>query len=728
MSDDVLSREHKLALQRLFPLVLGLDARDPQERRRIETAVERLDDFLCALPGPRDGRRVTQMLVALDVLSAVLYPLRRVHQLDDRQLQDFFARLFDTDRRWRANVLDALNRLLPDAPTVRDLARGLREIVCLAYYSQPAANAHTRYVPLWDRAPLRAVDPTLATDPGFTLLPERERLDLQAIAAWRRQGRETALRELFANDGRPRVAIVGSGPGGSTVAARLAATGRYDVAVFEQGPRFWEPRFPLDPMAAMALLYDHGLLTPTRNLDVRLLRARVVGGGSTVNIGLSVPIQDRTLDAWVRGGIGFRADQLRAAYDSVADRQRFVAFSPTLMTDAARLWRQGLEAMGGWNVHEVLSDLVSEPRQHDPTRPDPWRKGDRCLACGMCNYGCRFAQHRTVDRTFLRDAEAAGARVHPNTRVKALVPEWDPQRQRIRVGRIVIQRGGEPEVLAVDHVVLAAGAVGSPALLLESGKAHALWHALPVWARVGRHFGLNYGTPVLARFETPMQRPAWNGIQVSYRVDRPGSGHRWMLEAGFLPPGVLAAVVPGVGRDHREWMGSYDRLAMAVNTIGTPQSGRVREDGEVAFTVDGAQMALIHETLAYLVDSYLHAGATQVRLSGVRGLDDATRGSFDASFRGQHARILERIRRIASTPDRLSLASGHPQGGMRMNASADRGVVGADFRVHGTANLWVSDASLFPSTITVNLQWTVMALGWLAGGVMDATIQRERRR
>jgi choline dehydrogenase-like flavoprotein len=52
---------------------------------------------------------------------------------------------------------------------------------------------------------------------------------------------------------------------------------------------------------------------------------------------------------------------------------------------------------------------------------------------------------------------------------------------------------------------------------------------------------------------------------------------------------------------------------------------------------------------------------------------------------------------------------------MRMNKDGHQGVVAPNFRVHGTSNLFVADASVFPSTITVNLQWTIMALAWMAG-------------
>jgi choline dehydrogenase-like flavoprotein len=49
-----------------------------------------------------------------------------------------------------------------------------------------------------------------------------------------------------------------------------------------------------------------------------------------------------------------------------------------------------------------------------------------------------------------------------------------------------------------------------------------------------------------------------------------------------------------------------------------------------------------------------------------------------------------------------------------MSKDPARGVVGPDFRVHGFDNLYVCDASVFPSSLTVNPQLTVMALAHYA--------------
>ncbi|MCP4870254.1 MAG: hypothetical protein GY898_16230 [Proteobacteria bacterium] len=43
---------------------------------------------------------------------------------------------------------------------------------------------------------------------------------------------------------------------------------------------------------------------------------------------------------------------------------------------------------------------------------------------------------------------------------------------------------------------------------------------------------------------------------------------------------------------------------------------------------------------------------------------------------------------------------------------------------HGVDNLWAADASVFPTTITINPQWLVSALGWTAGEAIAAHLER----
>src|SRR3546814_9647786 len=64
--------------------------------------------------------------------------------------------------------------------------------------------------------------------------------------------------------------------------------------------------------------------------------------------------------------------------------------------------------------------------------------------------------------------------------------------------------------------------------------------------------------------------------------------------------------------------------------------------------------------------------------------------------------------------DDVTLSSSHPHGGNAINEDSRHGIVDVDCRVHETTNVLVTDASVFPSCIRVNAQWTTMAMAHYA--------------
>ena len=66
----------------------------------------------------------------------------------------------------------------------------------------------------------------------------------------------------------------------------------------------------------------------------------------------------------------------------------------------------------------------------------------------------------------------------------------------------------------------------------------------------------------------------------------------------------------------------------------------------------------------------------------------------------------------------MLLSTAHPQGGNLMASSTspeyDKAVVDETFRVKGYDNVFVADASLFPTGVDINPQWTIMAMSSLA--------------
>ena len=65
---------------------------------------------------------------------------------------------------------------------------------------------------------------------------------------------------------------------------------------------------------------------------------------------------------------------------------------------------------------------------------------------------------------------------------------------------------------------------------------------------------------------------------------------------------------------------------------------------------------------------------------------------------------------VRENPDNLMLGSAHPQGGNKMGNNEAECVVDSDCKVFGFNNLYVCDASVFPTALGVNPQLTVMAL------------------
>jgi len=689
----------------------------PREQRALDLAVDRLEDFLDAIDNQAATVPLRALLVALHGYVRVRFRASP-DDLTCAQRAQLVRELCEPEAGSLGRFLERARKLSPyPLPSIRDLGRSIREMLTAAYYGTPASDGVTGYTPIWERKDVLQVMPELAAPP--------ERVPVLEVLAKQREGRDVFTSQLFANDGRPRVAIIGSGAGGAVAAARLAKS--CDVAVFEAGPSFTPAEYPLDPMAGMALLFRDGLMTFTQSYSLQLLLARLVGGGTVLTSGMSIRTRQSTLAAWQRAGMDLPG--MNRALDAVEKRSRLTTINEELVSDLGNLWRGAGEAENRDLLFEVpKSNTVTHATQHeaDP-HGSPHRRGERCLACGLCNYGCRFGHKLSVDLTFIPDAKAQGARVHANLAVHRLVAERDPKSGETRVVGLILQRDKKGPPVMVDHVILAAGAIGSPELLVRSMQHSELLARLPAASQFGQKLGFNYGTTVVADFGKAPERAGEAGIQIHYVASKP-EDERFVLENAYLPPALMSSVVPGNGPMHRDWMKSYKALSMIATTIGSPQRGSILPNGQVSYNFGAGELELIHEVLATSVHSYLRAGAVRVGLAGTRAYDES--GSvFYQGEQGNPASLLDKIRRIAPDPDRLMMMSAHPQGGLRMGHDPlDSAVATSDYHVHGMANLAVVDASLFPSTIVVNPQWTVMSLAWLACERIEHKILRQSGR
>jgi choline dehydrogenase-like flavoprotein len=468
--------------------------------------------------------------------------------------------------------------------------------------------------------------------------------------------------QLSPADGRVRcdVVVVGSGAGGASVARVLAEHG-LDVVVLERGPFRNAADYSTDPLAALGSLYrEAGMTFCEGRPAIPLPVGRCVGGTTVINSGTCLRPPDEVMTRWrEHHGIEWAPD-LDAEF-TAAERALGVApVDPQHCGRNAALCRAGAEALG-W--------------RNGPLR----RNAPGVTCCSSCPTGCAIDAKLAMHVSELPRAVAAGARVCAETTVERVLVER---------GRAVGVSGRGFEIRA-DAVVLAAGALGTPELLLAQGLVSGS-------RAVGRNLRVHPVAWVGAYFEQPVR--GWEGVMQSWSVDA-FSDRRLFLEATATPV-AFGAHFGGVGAELQERIARYAHLAVIGVHLSERASGRVTLDRRGRLRIrhhlgaDDAQT--LRFGIARAAEIHVAAGAREVypQLAHLGALS------------GEE---LDRIERTRVRPAQLRLEGFHPMGTARMDADARRGVVAASGELHDLSGLYVADSSIFPTSPGVNPMLTVMA-------------------
>ena len=548
--------------------------------------------------------------------------------------------------------------------TVQSAFRFPTQLTYLGYYNDPRSFESTHYVPFSRR-------------PNFSDPPKRDpKLRMKSPPADRRERLKTD------------VLIIGTGAGGSIVAHVLAEGGRR-VLMVDRGRYVRPSTYVEDEARQYAQLYSDGALQLSRDFSFQILQGMCVGGSTVVNNGVCFDLPADKLAEW-------NGPEFDAGLDPGALRQSFAE----------------------------VRRLIGESSQKD-TRPNPIvgvmpRAGlepvqanlKKCLGCGYCNIGCAFDRKLSMLTHVLpktqRDADEHRARDPDFQGALEILPRCEVTSIRHRGGRAtgavcrLRHDDGTTRKLEVDAdlVVVSAGAVHSSRLLMASGIGGPLvGHGLS--ANLGSHMTgyWSYGDPV----------NAFDGLQMSHFIDDPSSPYR--IETWFNPVMSQALVMPGWLEDHERNMRRYDRLAclgvITGSTRGKQNQVLSRRNflsgAEVAFTPSGEDLATLLKGLRQAGELLLDAEADFVMPATFKywELDRATLKCL-------------KVGGLVKDASDISVNTGHPQGGNPLSADRSRGVVDESFRVHDFENLYVCDASVFPTAITVNPQLTVMALAHYA--------------
>jgi choline dehydrogenase-like flavoprotein len=178
---------------------------------------------------------------------------------------------------------------------------------------------------------------------------------------------------------------------------------------------------------------------------------------------------------------------------------------------------------------------------------------------------------------------------------------------------------------------------------------------------------------------------------------------------------AFAVALPGWFATHFDRMRDFTHFARAGAVIATSPSGTVKRSnltrtlfGPVAWRMNDEEFARLRRGMSLLAQIYFAAGADCVLPAT---LADHPMGAsrFAPDQRPDARAIDDFLRATLPTPNMVTLNSSHPQGGNPMSDDPSLGVVDSRFKVHGSDNLFVTDASVFPTSIRINPQLTIMA-------------------
>jgi choline dehydrogenase-like flavoprotein len=458
--------------------------------------------------------------------------------------------------------------------------------------------------------------------------------------------------------------VIGSGAAGGVMAFELARRG-LAVTVVEAGAR-WDPTtFEHDELAMFIRAYKHSGLQSTKDHDSLIVQGSAVGGSTVINNAIFLRADlDRVLHDWGAAGAPVERAPLEAAYDEIERALHVEDLQPELANRGSNVFLDGCAAIG----------VPGEYLRHNR---------DRCIACGWCNYGCRYNRKTSMLVTYIPWAEARGAQVLDRCRDVEVVANGR------RANGVRFNRDGQEETIGADRVVVCAGAIGSSGVLLRSG--------IDLDGRVGRGLHMLGGLFVTAEMEDPVD--GYDGIGLCCIAH---AGPEIVIESYFAPPLVFSLRLGGWFGSHFNRMLRYRHFVDGGAMVGTAPTGVVKlgkqQHVEIDFTFSDEDLRRLIAGTKLLSRIYLAGGALRVFPSSYEHLELASEDDLGL--------LDERITR----PDDLSLGSAHPQGGNAISEDPGRGVVGMDFRVHGYENLFVADASVFPTNIWANCQATVMAM------------------
>ncbi|HKE26464.1 MAG TPA: GMC oxidoreductase [Bryobacteraceae bacterium] len=523
---------------------------------------------------------------------------------------------------------------------------------------------------------------------------------------------DSAQKKIYHKDGPIDCIVVGSGPGGATVAHELWKAGKRAV-IIEKGPFvIWGS---MDTRSYPRLMFEQDKATTTNN-GIIIRSGETVGGGSTVNIDLAFSPLEATIqarvDEWRKQGLidseYYSPERISAAYQWVREVIQTRELSQSeLNRDNLVLWN-GAKAFG---VDPSLYHLNRFPQNTSPSPVDDKRDAARQLilpAVTDLENPLSIIPDTTVNEILFapvpnsQDVRATGLSLtinapwtdHDNTVA-------DPCKLGIAPGTTV--------TIDAQEIVLSAGTIGTTRVLLNTAAATAAVNN-PL---IGKGVILHPSFPLIGQFDQNIN--LLEGLGSATFVDAFGVIPGFIFETMSGLPAYGAVLIPGDGRQVYENIVGFNQSAgFGVMLVDTPsESNRVTLDAQgnpvLEYALSDLDKQRFQTGVGIAIRMMFLAGAKKVIIPSNENF--LNQPDFDP-MRGVYLTKIEEAdlveQNLQFVPNRTVLTSAHLQASNKIGPNPDIAVVSTNQRVWNVLtrqevpNLYVMDSSIFPTSVGAN--------------------------
>lgn len=478
------------------------------------------------------------------------------------------------------------------------------------------------------------------------------------------------------------VCVVGSGPGGVTVAEHCASQGLKTLLI-EEGPFLRAQTYAQDEAVA-ARLYQDGMARRTVDESITLLQGRVVGGSAALNWTSSFRLPPSTRTHWQSAhGVDLAAASLDERFKQLEKRLNISIWdTPNENNDRIR---KGCSALG-WHWAHIPRNVRG------------------CWNLGLCGLGCPTNAKQTALTVMLPNFLSAGGFLLAEARAEKVL--W--KGSHVHGALVRCNSTGARTEIKAKQFVLAGGAMGSPSLLLRSG-------APDPFGCLGRRTFLHPVVCSFAQFDEPIGPYA--GAPQSVYCDE----HLWpkdedrtpgfKIEAMPLLPMFAGGLSSLAGIEASEVFGNLGNIQACL---------ALQRDGFVSASPGGVvslksgiskgDVGLDYPLNAYHMRGFRRAYEAMAEVQFAAGARRLMPLHAQARWVSSMKDLRELLTDLAWRPHAVRVGSAHVMGGCSLSTDPRAGVVDLQGRHHQLHNLIIADGSVFPTSVGANPQLTIFAL------------------